>query len=111
MSVAGNLWQLGKPSSIACRPITKAKATTALKLCLRVVKLAKSVKPEDVSKALKGAQINSIYGVVTMRAVDNQWMQPNYVSRVKMVDGKLRPVIEQTFIPCLIPAPSPLCKM
>ena len=75
------------------------------------VKLAKSVKPEEVSKALKGAQIDSIYGSVSMRAADNQLLLPNYVGRAKTVDGVLRPVIEQTFAPSIIPAPSPLCKM
>lgn len=75
------------------------------------VKLSKSVKPEDVSKALRGAQIDSIYGNVTMRAADNQLLLPNYVGRAKVADGVLRPVIEQTFPPSIIPAPSPLCKM
>ncbi len=75
------------------------------------VKLAKSVKPADVSKALRGAQLDTIYGSLTMRAADNQLLLPNYVGRAKVVDGVLRPVIEQTFPPSLTPAPSPLCKM
>jgi branched-chain amino acid transport system substrate-binding protein len=75
------------------------------------VKLAKSVKPEDVSKALRGAQLDTIYGNLTMRAADNQLVLPNYVGRAKVADGILRPVIEQTFPPSLAPAPSPLCKM
>lgn len=75
------------------------------------VRLAKSVKPEDVSKALRGAELNTIYGKVTMRAADNQLMLPNYVGRAKMVDGTLRPVIEDTYPASLTPPPSPLCKM
>lgn len=75
------------------------------------VKMAKSVKPADVSKALRGAQLETIYGNVTMRAADNQLLLPNYVGRAKVVDGVLRPVIEQTFAASIIPAPSPLCKM
>ncbi|PQA82427.1 branched-chain amino acid ABC transporter substrate-binding protein [Limnohabitans sp. TS-CS-82] len=75
------------------------------------VRLAKSVKPEDVSKALRGAELNTIYGKVTMRAADNQLVLPNYVGRVKMVDGALRPVIEDTYPASLTPPPSPLCKM
>jgi len=75
------------------------------------VKLAKSVKPEDVSKSLRGAQLDTIYGNVTMRAADNQLVLPNYVGRAKVVDGVLRPVVEQTFPPSIVPAPSPLCKM
>jgi branched-chain amino acid transport system substrate-binding protein len=75
------------------------------------VKKAGSVKPADVSKALRGAQLDTIYGSVTMRTQDNQMVLPNYVGRVKTVDGVLRPVIEQRFEPSLTPAPSPLCKM
>jgi branched-chain amino acid transport system substrate-binding protein len=36
---------------------------------------------------------------------------PNYVGRAKMVDGVLRPVVEQTFPASIAPAASPLCKM
>lgn len=75
------------------------------------VKLAKSAKPEDVSKALKGAKIDSIYGPVTMRAADNQLVIPNFVGSARTVDGVLRPVIEQTFSPASMPGASPLCKM
>jgi branched-chain amino acid transport system substrate-binding protein len=75
------------------------------------VKRAKSVKPGDVAKALQGATIDSIYGPVVMRAADNQLVLPNYVGRAKVVDGQLRPVIEQTFPPSLTPPASPLCKM
>jgi branched-chain amino acid transport system substrate-binding protein len=75
------------------------------------VRKAKSVKPEDVTKALRGAQVDSIYGNVTIRAADNQMLLPSYVARAKVVEGILRPVIEQTYAPSIIPAPSPLCKM
>lgn len=72
---------------------------------------AASVKPGDVSKALRGAQLDTIFGNVTMRAADNQLLLPNYVGRAKVADGVLRPVIEQTFPASITPAPSPLCKM
>ena len=75
------------------------------------VKLAKSAKPEDVSKALRGAQLDTVYGKVTMRMEDNQLMLPSYVARAKTVEGTLRPVVEQVYPPSIIPAPSPLCKM
>lgn len=75
------------------------------------VRLAKSVKPADVSKALSGAKIDTVYGTLTMRAADNQLVMPNYMGRAKMVDGVLRPVIETKFDASLTPAPSPLCKM
>jgi len=75
------------------------------------VKKAGSVKPADIAKALPGSTIDSIYGPVVMRAADNQLVLPNYVGRAKVVDGVLRPVIEQTFAPALMPAASPLCKL
>ncbi|MDB5894131.1 MAG: branched-chain amino acid transporter substrate-binding protein [Rhodoferax sp.] len=75
------------------------------------VRLAKSVKPEDVSKALRGAKIDTVYGTLTMRAADNQLVMPNYMARAKMVDGVLRAVIETRFEPSLTPPASPLCKM
>jgi len=75
------------------------------------IKKAGSAKPVDVSKALRGAQIESLYGNVTMRAADNQLVLPNYFARAKAVDGAIVPVIEQTFPPSIVPAPSPLCKM
>lgn len=75
------------------------------------VKKAGSVKPGDVSKALRGASIDSIYGPVAMRAADNQLMLPNFVGRAKVIDGVLRPFIEETFPSSVMPGPSPLCKM
>ena len=75
------------------------------------VRLAKSVKPEDVSKALRGAKIDTVYGTLTMRAADNQLVMPNYMGRAKMIDGVLRAAIETRFEPSLTPPPSPLCKM
>lgn len=75
------------------------------------VRLAKSVKPAEVSKALRGAQLDTVYGQVEMRAADNQLVLPNYVGRAKQADGVLRPVVEQVFPASLTPPPSPLCKM
>lgn len=75
------------------------------------VRKAGSTKPADIAKALRGLGMDSIYGPVTMRAADNQLVLPNYVARAKVADGVLRPVIEQTFPPSLVPAASPLCKL
>lgn len=75
------------------------------------VRKAGSVKPADVSRALRGAQLDTLYGNATMRAQDNQLVLPNYVGRVKNSDGVLRAVIEKRFDPSLTPAPSPLCRM
>jgi hypothetical protein len=66
--------------------------------------------PADVSKALRGATFDTLYGQVTMRAQDKQLVLPSYAARVKAVDGQLRPVIEQAF-PATLTPPSPLCKM
>jgi len=75
------------------------------------VTLAKSVKPEDVTKALRGAQVDTLYGKATVRAADNQLVIPNYIARVKTADGVLRPVIERAYPTSLVPPASPLCKM
>ena len=75
------------------------------------VRKAASAKPGDVSKALRGASFDSLYGPVTMRSQDNQLLLPNFVGRAKVVDGVLRPTIERQFDASITPAPSPLCKM
>jgi branched-chain amino acid transport system substrate-binding protein len=72
---------------------------------------AGSTKPVEVSKALRGAQLDTLYGQVTMRAEDNQLVLPNFVGRAKVVGGVLRPVIERRFDPALMPAASTLCRM
>jgi len=89
----------------------EGQAYNGMQVMFTGVQKAGSVKPGEVSKALRGAQIDSIYGPVTMRGADNQLLLPNYVARAKTVDGAVVPVIEHTFPPSLTPAPSPLCKM
>ncbi|MDY0107739.1 MAG: ABC transporter substrate-binding protein [Giesbergeria sp.] len=90
---------------------TEGQAYNGAMVLFQGVTLAKSVKPEDVTKALRGAQVDTLYGKATVRAADNQLVIPNYVARVKMADGVLRPVIEQTYPASITPAASPLCKM
>jgi len=75
------------------------------------VKRAHSVDPDKIAAALSGATLETIYGPATMRADDNQLVLPNFVARAKMADGKLRPVIEETFPPSLTPPPSTVCKL
>lgn len=75
------------------------------------VKKAGSAKPGDVTAALRGATIDTIYGSLKLRAEDNQLLMPTFAGRVKVVDGVLRPFIDETFPPSIVPAPSPLCKM
>jgi branched-chain amino acid transport system substrate-binding protein len=90
---------------------TEGQAYNGAMVLFQGVQMAKSVKPEDVTKALRGAQVDSLYGKVTIRAADNQMLIPNYVARVKVADGQLRPVIEQSYPATITPPASPLCKM
>lgn len=89
----------------------EAQAYNGAQVIFAGVAKAGSVKPAEVSQALRGATIDSIYGRVTMRAEDNQLLLPNYVARVKRVDGSLRPVVEQRYGPEIVPPASPDCKM
>lgn len=90
----------------------EGQAYNGIQVMFEGVKLAKSVKPEDVTKALRNnVTLDTIYGKVALRAADNQLVLPNYVGRVKNVDGTLRQVVEQTFDASLTPPASPLCKM
>ena len=89
----------------------EAQAYNGAQVIFAGVAKAGSVKPADVSKALRGATIDTVYGAVTMRADDNQLLLPNYVARVKRVEGSLRPVVEQRYDPGIVPAASADCKM
>jgi branched-chain amino acid transport system substrate-binding protein len=75
------------------------------------VQKAGSVKPADVSRALRGTEVDTLYGKLTLRAQDNQLMLPNFVGRAKVVDGVLRPVVEHSFAASTMPGPSALCKL
>jgi len=90
---------------------TEGQAYNGAMVLFQGVALAKSVKPEDVTKALRGATVDTLYGKAIVRAADNQLVIPNYVARVKTLDGTLRPVIEKAYPASLVPAASPLCKM
>ena len=90
---------------------TEGQAYNGAMVLLQGVKLAGSTKPLDVTKALRGAEVETLYGKATVRAADNQLLIPNYIARVKTADGVLRPVIEQSYPASLVPAASPLCKM
>ena len=90
---------------------TEGQAYNGAMVLFQGVTLAKSVAPEAVTKALRGAQVDTLYGKATVRAADNQMVIPNFVARVKVADGALRPVIERSYPATLTPAASPLCKM
>jgi branched-chain amino acid transport system substrate-binding protein len=89
----------------------EGQAYNGVQVMFEGVKLSRSVKPEEVTKALRGQTLDTLYGKVQLRAADNQLLLPNYVGRVKMVDGSLRQVVEHTYPASIVPAASPLCKM
>jgi branched-chain amino acid transport system substrate-binding protein len=89
----------------------EGQANNGMLVMFEGVKKAGSAKPADVSKALRGATLDTLYGRVTMRAQDNQLVLPSYAARVKAVDSQLRPVVEQRFDPSLTPAHSPACRI
>lgn len=90
---------------------TEAQAYIGAMVLFQGVEMADSVEPMAVMSALRGSEVETLYGTNTIRAEDNQLVIPNYVARAKTVDGVLRPVIEQSFSETLTPAPSPECKM
>lgn len=90
---------------------TEGQAYNGAMVLFQGVKLAGSVSPEAVTKALRGATVDTLYGPATIRKEDNQLLIPNYVARVKAADGVLRPVIEQAYPASIAPAASPLCKL
>lgn len=83
-----------------------------MQVIFQAVERAKSVKPVDVAKALKGGTFDTILGKRTMRAEDNQMTAPNYFGYIGEQGGKLRPIITVT-IPTeqASPPPSGECKM
>ena len=89
----------------------EAQAYNGMQVMFEGVKKAGSVKPAEVSKALAGANIDTLHGQATMRPQDHQLLLPNYVARVKTADGQLRPVVEHRFGPEIAPPPSATCKL
>lgn len=61
-----------------------------MQVILQAVERAKSVKPADIAKALRGGTFSTVFGTVTIRAEDNQMILPNYFGQVREVDGKMR---------------------
>lgn len=89
----------------------EGQAYNGIQVMFEGVKLSRSVKPEEVTRALRGQTLDTVYGKVQLRAADNQLLLPNYVGRVKTLDGALRQVIEHTYSASIVPVASPLCKM
>lgn len=90
---------------------SEGQAYNGVKVIFDGVRAARSVKPADIAKSLSGATLDTLYGPARMRAEDHQLVLPNFVGRVKRVDGVERAVIERQFPASLTPAPSPLCKL
>ncbi len=83
-----------------------------MSMILQGVEKADSVKPADVAKALSGSTIKTVWGPAEIRAGDHQLVKPNYIGRVKPVDGKLRALIEASFdADVATPPVSDTCKM
>lgn len=90
---------------------TEGLAYHGATVMLEGARLAKSGKPADVSKALRGATVDSVYGPIQVRAADNQVMVSNFMGRAKWVDGAMRSTAEYTYGASTIPAASAACKM
>lgn len=67
-----------------------------MQVIFQAVAAAKSVKPDDVAKAMSGREFDTIMGKLKLRAEDRQLLKPNYFGVVEPVDGVLRPVIKTT---------------
>jgi branched-chain amino acid transport system substrate-binding protein len=83
-----------------------------MQVLIQAIRAAKSDKPADVAKAMRGTTFSTILGKQTMRKEDNQLEAPNFFGVVTDRGGKLRPVI-QTAVPAAqaLPAPDPACKL
>lgn len=90
---------------------TEGLAYHGATVMLEGARLAKSGKPADVAKALRGATVDTVYGPVQVRAADNQVMVSNFMGRAKWVDGAMRSNAEYTYGASTIPAASAACKM
>ena len=75
------------------------------------VRQSGSTEPSAVAKALAGASYETIYGPATMRAGDHQLEIPNYIGKVKEVNGVLRPVVERNYPASLYATASPECAL
>jgi branched-chain amino acid transport system substrate-binding protein len=83
-----------------------------VQLILQGVQKADSVKPVDISKALAGQTVDTVWGLAKVRAEDHQVVKANYMGRVKRVNGQLRAVIENSFDASLATPPvSAACKL
>ena len=80
-----------------------------MQVLFQAVAAAKSVKPDDIAKAISGREFDTIMGKLKVRAEDRQLLKPNYFGVVELVDGTLRPVIKTTVSEADV-APPVSCK-
>ncbi len=78
---------------------------------LQGVALAGSTRPVDVSKALSGATLKTVWGPLMIRPEDHQMVKPNYIGLVEKVDGAPKVVLQASFDASTTPAPSTDCKL
>jgi branched-chain amino acid transport system substrate-binding protein len=83
-----------------------------MQVIFQAVEKAKSVKPVEVAKALRGGTFDTILGKVTLRAEDHQMVLPNYFGYIGEQGNKLRPIITET-IPASVATtpPTGTCNM
>lgn len=89
----------------------EGQAYNGVQVIFEGIRLADSVEPEAIATALEGASLETVYGEAVMRAEDHQLIVPSYIGQVKEVDGKLRPVIEQSFSTDIYNGPSGACSL
>jgi len=90
---------------------TEGLAYNGMQVIFQGVEKAGSVQPKDISKALRGATLDTLYGPALMRAEDNQLVIPNIIGVVKNENGVLRSHMQKVFDASLTPAPTGACKM
>lgn len=83
-----------------------------MQVIFQAVERAKSVKPVDLAKAMRGGTFDTIMGKLTIRAQDHQLALPNYIGYIGERGGKLRPIIATTIATeQATPPANPACKM
>lgn len=83
-----------------------------MQIIFQAVERAKSVKPLDLAKAMRGGTFDTMLGRLTIRPQDHQLVMPNYIGYIGERDGKLRPIIASTFTTeQATPAPSAECRI
>ncbi|MCL4745691.1 MAG: ABC transporter substrate-binding protein [Burkholderiaceae bacterium] len=83
-----------------------------MQVIFQAVERAKSSKPLDVARVLRGGTFDTIMGKLTIRPQDHQLVSPNYIGYVGEQGGKLRPIIATAIDAAqATPAPSGDCKM